>query len=166
MTVHKLKESISVGQAGRQGRRGGCGLVGVVHHYHGRQFCAQPNKIRNVIIIFTPWHEMGGGGMSSFGKAFFLKVRKDSGGRKAADGQSHQSHSCVGRASMCASMCAFRICSSSLSWVCFFWGGVSTLPAVIISLVGDDSLLDPLLLSGRVQSAGMRRDPKPDEEPF
>lgn len=57
MTVHKLKESIAVGQTGRgQGQGGGWGkwgggAVGVVHHYHGRQFRAQPNKITDVIII-------------------------------------------------------------------------------------------------------------------
>lgn len=90
MTVHKLKESIAARQAGRQegrgqGQRGERGAAGVVHQYHGKQFCAQPNKIRDVIIISlldVKWEE------AAFG--FFFSILRE----KKADGQSHQSHFC------------------------------------------------------------------------
>lgn len=69
MTVHKLKESIAVGQAGRgRGQRGGWWAVRVVHHYHGGQFCAQANKIRDVIVdsfLDLKWEEVAGEGKAA-----------------------------------------------------------------------------------------------------
>lgn len=73
------------GGAGTERRAGGS--RGGVHHYHGRQFCAQPNKIRDVIIISLldeKWEE------AAFG--FFLKVRLRKEKQRTV---SHINHTCA-----------------------------------------------------------------------